>query len=516
MSSKKIGTHCNLLNYIKQVNSDLSALMKGLCVAKALMPRRGNEITFLMPSADKVKELYKMASSDKVEEADKAAKILYAHILSKKCTKGADFADPDLTNLLMPRQKIKVLEKSVNEAILEGPGGAKLKVVPDSKFIDRSYAKNIAVWNINGLMRTDGEEAPRREFAPRSSRKEAITGGVDDDERRGRQKSLALRESLYDNVMAEYAKSKSEGKSADVLLAISKEILLCLRDEGKLEKALPLMTRSYFDIYILLEPFGKKAEHEYLLSDDCIQKCTATALERQRKGTLNAVSYDDLLDSVKSDCAYCSRSAELQETIDQLRDDICSSGNQLQYKQQVLNLYRKLEQNNSIGNIQNVLPRSTHEFLKANPGLKLNYDELFFNTCVSWGRQLKRKDSVKGEVIDISDHILKQLESGKQVIFKRDSSKLFDDNNLITQFICSTAFLHVFYTAKSPNVEYVGGMPSVQNAGENPDVFDIEDHLYGGANREYAGGADSASIGLDDLVSILSQEQRQELLRKLQ
>lgn len=168
--SKSLHVFCNILQYIKLTEPSLAVILDDLCLGSALKPRGGRGITFLMPTKSSIQTLEKLASSENVEEYDKAINLLKAHILTDDFKAAADFSDDSkaVVNKLGNMVDVDVKGGKVTLA------GSALTAEPKFK---TSPSNKLAVWRIDGVPPVEGEKFSKDAAAKKKKVKK--TGGLE-------------------------------------------------------------------------------------------------------------------------------------------------------------------------------------------------------------------------------------------------------------------------------------------------------------------------------------------------
>ena len=169
--SKTVHKHCNIINYIRQVDTDLYDLVQDLCIGRIFVPRRGAPgLTFLRPDKELLSKIKKLAGGDNPEEAVAALQSL---VLLDYLPSTEVFEDKKSDIPTFLRKKLEVASADGKKVVLKN--GAEL--VLDSKFEARNDRSNIAVYIISkSLVPTDGEPA---NFSNASAGNKKVKGGAE-------------------------------------------------------------------------------------------------------------------------------------------------------------------------------------------------------------------------------------------------------------------------------------------------------------------------------------------------
>ena len=144
------------MDYVESKNPELAELLRGTCADMSLNSTRGKPgVTFLMPQdSDFIKEVSKLAYSDKPADASKACNMLNALILRDV------YASPDqfiknrenIPNSLYPSTRLEV-KKLVGDTVEFASGAT---AVIDKAFMEHRTKDNLAVWLLKGRIPHEG------------------------------------------------------------------------------------------------------------------------------------------------------------------------------------------------------------------------------------------------------------------------------------------------------------------------------------------------------------------------
>lgn len=181
--SKSLHVFCNILQYIKSTEPALANVIDDLCLGSALKPRGGRGVTFLMPPKSSIQMLEKLASSEDVDEHDKAVNLLKAHILTDEFKAAADFDDEN-----------KAIVNKLGHLVDVDIKGSKVSIGSSSLTLDTKFkispTNNLAVWRIDGVPPTEGQKFSAAEHG-KTKKVKKQKGGMECFSKHGIRKGLA-------------------------------------------------------------------------------------------------------------------------------------------------------------------------------------------------------------------------------------------------------------------------------------------------------------------------------------
>lgn len=415
MTSKQFKTYCRIIDYIDTVDSDLAAMIRGLCVDMSLGSLKGKPgITFLMP-VDKTfrQKIEKLAYSDDPAEATKANDMLNALIIKDVFKSPADWMakKDDIPNSLLPSQHVDVESTTAKEVIFKS--GA--KAVLDTDFKDSSRKSNLAVWKLTGEIPVTTDKPAKLKYVNMNKGKGKIGGYAPGNLHTQSQRfkiAIAV-ENAYALCRLQSSDPTYQHRDAYVehVLSLIHYILHVRNDRSLLiEKVLPMISLDKIDFYYLVEPH--KISGTYILDDNLIaewwlQKHTYVV---QNKKLIEDIEHL-LNNSGNTALVYSSRNM-LLDKIAEIRQKIISdsSSRPRGVVDEIDVAYKELESSNTIGGAGPVYPASLANFYAGESGLKELQDELRF---LAYGA-------------------FKRLESGPF-----DISSFNDLLNFIGEFLCA-------------------------------------------------------------------------------
>jgi hypothetical protein len=147
-SDRKLAKYCSIKKYLEKENSLLSAVIDDLCLENRLNPKKGAEITFLVPNKELTKEIVKLAYST---DPEKAQDLISACILNTSAESAAKFPKETSNKLGL---KINLEKADKDEVVLTGG----LTIKKDNAFKSMKNRK-IDVWHIvKGTPVVEGEK----------------------------------------------------------------------------------------------------------------------------------------------------------------------------------------------------------------------------------------------------------------------------------------------------------------------------------------------------------------------
>jgi hypothetical protein len=224
--------YSSLLTYINDTDPDFAEVIENLGIHRLFVPRRNSTgITFLHPSKKTAKELYLHIEKDE----NTAIEYIKSLIITEYVKNLKDFANKPLTTLAGYK-----IQAQYNDAYATLNNGSRITKNPRL-----SFATDINVYEIDGLVPIDGEKMQRQEIKSASKIKNC---DVD--------RSIFF-ESVLDAHYAEMNRKTQRNPALEVLLAIIKYLELNESDTNTIElvksfvmydtlTALALIIQPYF------------------------------------------------------------------------------------------------------------------------------------------------------------------------------------------------------------------------------------------------------------------------------
>lgn len=369
--------YCRIFNWIKDTDEDFAEVMNDLCLDRITDTNKQiPSITFLMPNSALRKKIIEKAYSDKPEDA---ANMITSLVLPYGFAKAESFKidQKKIGNKL----RYVFPKASIKSDVVNFEDKLTIKLV--NQFTPLRERANIYVWEIvSGEPPNDlNKYVKEKEYViPKGSRqktsKEGSYEGGDDEE----QKS-----SMY-NPRAAFAQEIERlyledfpNKNTYVPVVV---LLLQKLIEDKYYDTF-LKIRPILDVdpiitfYLLVEPYKST---NYIIDSDIFGPDLFNDIIKNRKTIEDPVqTYRTILDiPVNNNCAIYTRTKELIEIVNNLRNKLLNDVDARYLPEEILNLYKKLIDENKIDTIENVLPESLIDHYKANPYKRLWQDEYRF------------------------------------------------------------------------------------------------------------------------------------------
>lgn len=398
--SKKFKTHCKLIDYIAQKDSEFAELLRGTCADLTLQSFRGKGgITVLIPAKDAPirKKIADLAYSDNVDDASKAGDMLNAMIFRDVYKTGTDWSNNknNIPNSLIPPQHVAI--KTTTSSTVEFASGAKAKL--DTDFRDSSRRKNLAVWILESgeiPVTTDkpAQFVPQKRAPIKGSKKEGSYEPSDELAATLRFRIAIAVENIYMADRVNHSHGAEVFGGCDHNITSSARDIFCeytmslvnhvmnVRNDYELlyDKILPLISYQKIDFYNLIEPHRAKG---HLIPDDCILDWWNNRATVNLKTVMGQVhdAMSQLPPNVEATKAAIYRSPrKVIEAVNDCRTKIISETVAKETALAVEKTYGELEKDNKIGDLHDVLPPGLYYHYKTNPGLKLLQDELRYLT----------------------------------------------------------------------------------------------------------------------------------------
>lgn len=391
MSSKKgertIVT--NIEDYLRGNYPALAELFDYCQLTRNLAARPNSAgITLLVPNEAYMKQIYDLSRSSETSDIEKACNTLQSLIITKALHTGKDWDSDDITDMRYPRQQIKVKKSSSSERVeLVGPDGAVYATATVDKGFKVGFRSNLAIWKIDGRMRSEMDAAasqPKHKLrsvgkAPASQR----TGGYELSTKQAellRFKIAVIAENEFTVLTSEKVPIPPQ---LSYLISFARFMYDAHRDIF-FSKVLPLIHFRLVDFYIIFESHRIDESNQYLIPDECIEEWwTRHKFDTSESVPLFRKWIDERLKEGASHipCAIYNHVAdsEIIDQIDNVRVALTPSlQNVVSMPDKIYSVYDEFVKTNRIGDIDNVLPEELIAYYRAHPHFKLAHDELAY------------------------------------------------------------------------------------------------------------------------------------------
>jgi hypothetical protein len=401
------------------------------------------------------------------------------------------------------------------------------RAVIDKEFEKANRKSNLAVWRLEtGKIPVTSDKPASLKYSrrrPAGQKKQGeTTGGF-------LPLSTGIRNAILKTVENEYVFNRLRSEKERTHCVYTKYSLslfmhlLKNADKSLQERVLPVMSLDKLDFYLMLEPF--KYNGDYLIDESVITEWwnskdlsfnVETAMQKF-SDTLTgsgAKIYTNTLDVIQA--VDNIRFSNINESLD--------GGKRNVVQNTIIPLYEKLEKDNSIGSLGDILPASLHDYYRSNPLYKLVCDELRYIV----GGQFMRLESEpvfdQGVFSEIKMVISEYLSAGdrscrENVLRITNYRKLMysvDYKDLIGSvrgFVNSTCFVYIPLT-----IEIAKNYP-IANSTKFPSVPDFNDSVIQNAVKYvYYKHSQQAGKYSDDIVNRinnLSESERSSVLKLL-
>lgn len=388
--------YCKIKDYLTAKHKKLAELLENTCVASLLMPnkfRRG--ITFVIPSAETIKELEALVDSDDVHKFNTACDILKAHIFPVYFKSADAWAEQPVQNVLRNHQEVTV--KGGNVVFKDG--GAVIKL--DEGFKGKLSAGNesyLAVYEITKGKLTLGEPAEVDENGkPVAPRKKKVGSSEASKNKRCKylDEILRVKFTLDDfvigynqkNVCAvecEKLKKIAIAKDADRFYKLVFPFLKMLADY---DLACMVLIGALLDEPIITDDvIDEWYNTRSTITIDVEEHCKMVVAEAEKRGIIPAGDISCDLDYIKDEILALSNSAA-------------------EYIENIKGVYNRVLASNRLENIINVFPTEFLEFVKEKPMCKLYLDCHAFHILCEMRTFAKMRD--KPLPADIENYVSK-------------------------------------------------------------------------------------------------------------
>lgn len=356
--SKTLHVFCNILQYIKSTEPALANVIDDLCLGAALKPRGGRGVTFLMPPKNSIETLEKLASSESVDDHDKAVNLLKAHILTDEFKTASDFADDNKSVVNKLGYVVEVDVKGSKVSI-----GSSL-LTPDSKF-KSSANNNLAVWRIAGVPPVEGSKFSAAEHGKKRREKK---GGMECFTKGGIRKGLAdkLKREYLQAFNPDYKDSTKYDPYASVIVNIAHYLHHRYTKDGNqsnlhllhgmLLRLHPLPVATFFDWF---EPYTNRSENsnDFFIPTDVLYDWWNNAASQV------VVSYDlyENLAHKLLPSDMTSSSNDVHNKLSEVKTKLLGY-NVTDIASRLGVAYQKLSENGTIGGTAQVVPKGLSQY----------------------------------------------------------------------------------------------------------------------------------------------------------
>jgi len=441
------------MDYVESKNPELAELLRGTCADMSLNSTRGKPgVTFLMPQdSDFIKEVSKLAYSDKPADASKACNMLNALILRDV------YASPDqfiknrenIPNSLYPSTRLEV-KKLVGDTVEFASGAT---AVIDKAFMEHRTKDNLAVWLLKGRIPHEG--GSKAELS--GGKKKGKTGSYQPSTEHSKSLRFQIARSV-ENQYALYCLQKNIGAPVDSFDPFCKHTLSLIdyihKSIGNVallhDKVLPLVLGDKIDFYLLVEPH--RTAGAYLIDDATIAEWWSKKHSCECPRILDDIQ--TLLKTGKDALIYTDRKGVL-ERIKKVRKETITkieATNPRECVEVVSQVYSELSTNNTIGGIGPVLPAGLAQIYKNEPALKMLQDDLRYYTYCAFSMLERNFDlGYYNELLNVIGECMyaasvEEMRSQQRILNKSVIKYMIQPSDLIAQvksFVNSTMFLYV-------------------------------------------------------------------------
>lgn len=255
MAKINVKQHCSILNYLKNVNSDLYDLIQNLCLGRSFSPRRGTRgVTFLNPSKKLTSDLLKLAEKDALKAVETIKSLIIVDYLPS-CDDLMSVKDDVPTAL----DKKLVPDKKVGNKVVFKNGS---EVSVDSKFVPREDRMNMVVYDLDKkLVDTEGNKAEFKYNKANSSGPKVVKGGGE----------FSLDRKVLFNTIMKACANDSNGKDSAMECLVT--IIKAAEDEVvKQAICSQLSWDTKASLAIVLQPYRTANDNCCYVSDELLKK----------------------------------------------------------------------------------------------------------------------------------------------------------------------------------------------------------------------------------------------------
>lgn len=442
-TEKKNRAYCRITDFLEDHDPEIATLLHHTCAEGALTSMRGKAgVTFLLPIDKSVrKEITDLAYSPDPDDLSKACDILYAHIIidSYKSLDDWRMKQDDVPNALRPSQHIPVKEVG-REVVFASKATAAL----DPRFKDGSRKKNLSVWLLKGKIPVTSDSPAQLKYVKRNAKgRKEIAGSYEPGVLGSR-----LRHKIALAAENEYELCRMRGMDNDpfcnYVLSLIQFLLDRCESDSRMrailrEKVIPLYCRQKLDFYLIFEPHRDTTDYiidDELLAEWWAQRAKSVDPARVNKHIDSMLLSGDSAKGANDSCAIYSAEnrKRLLSVIDSIRQDLLDNRRPVELLDSIYEVYRELSEQNTIGGVSSVFPRSLSVLYRAEPVLKLVHDALRYR---AWGEFcILDKSWDHGKFNYLITLIANCLHAGDEAA--RESSMLLINRNLVKMLIQPT------------------------------------------------------------------------------
>lgn len=353
--------------------ANVRQLIKDLGLQRALIPRRDDGVTLLMPDAAYLAKMTKIAES---AEPEPATDMMLSCIIRGMYMNAKDFE----TKTPVVNQRgfaLKVTDTRGKAITVEGESG-KSTITLDEKFhpfqrIGNRPANNLAVWRLSGDVKLDTEKVEKKQQERRSPNVRAPSTHATHG---GHELQICVRE-LAEKCRISLENMKEGEKPRCPILAATCKVLHHLREHaGKSEECMTnyrharsLITQcGYLNFFILFTA-------PTIFDPECIKKCLESDEECPEDMAKFLAEYNDADDCDES--ATCSsRLLAAHHARNDMVDELVAEGKD-KAKRNFVAAYEELTKKNKLGDVDNIYPASLAKIFASHTGYKQMLDEAY-------------------------------------------------------------------------------------------------------------------------------------------
>lgn len=368
---------CNIGIFLAEYDPLLHSALSVTCTLSALGLRSGKAgITFLRPNKATVEKIATMVQSSDQSAMDKARDMLLSCIIKIPLKTAKDWKEnrDHIPNSQFPSRLTAIAD--VTEKEVKFVGGAKAKINADFK--DGSNEGVLAVWDLDGELPIDGKEAPKNAKVKAKKTGAYEIGNMMDTTQRN--KIILAIENAYGYHELQRRSDPSVVRRDIYLEYLTSFIQFVANEDMTLlrERVLPLVSFGKIDLYFLLEPHRDGGG--YLIDDSIVgrwwaqHKLAAANCKQVVQQVAGWLSGGDGEAAIYSNRAKLlpAIAGEMHSLLDQVESSQRTAASSID------GFYKKMIEENKIGDVENVWPAGLLAHYRANPGLKLTEDELRF------------------------------------------------------------------------------------------------------------------------------------------
>lgn len=524
--AKQFKTHCKIIDYVESVEPELARLIKGVCADQSLLASRNKPgVTFLMPGKDLIKKISELAYSSNIDDADKANDMINNLIIKDIFRTPGEWMThkDDIPNSLYPSQHIEIDSVTPTEVIFKSKARATLDsgFNPSKDKFNPDKRLNLAVWKLTGEIPITKDKPSSGKYKDHHKQQGKSGGYIPvKDQMEGLR--FLIRSEVENKYFAACSIRSKFPRRVYCKYYLSLIDWMMNNGHNKLASdILPILSFDAVDFYILFEP--DRVVGNMLIPNDIINGWWESKNYENVdiNGIINTIQ--NILKNNKDQAAVYKNRAGLINEINNISKNIYlkTSSKPRTLPDTIAVEYGNLENNNKIGQINNVYPEYLANFYRENAGLKMLHDEMRYYCCAAFNNFEQRPDV--GDFHAISNFIAECTHAGtseeRKNILRLLNSKIIKYQiapearvRELQSFLCSGLFLYILLTEEETKTLKQMKKPHYI---EVPDFRAIIYNMHTFCTKSVKTGSNEHKMTAEDLRKINFEDLPEDVIEEL-